>query len=240
MAGNQSAWRNRPVDLTKNTLSDGRDLSSGDEEKKKKKKATVTYNPDGTANVTGVNSRAEAIEAYRADREKNQEKARQEYKSAIKQYQLKTGKTVDSPNAVTAEDRMWYRASNPTNTALSDTTRRIVEARRNTKQKKQELEDYKQERKQTRATDWQNAYQKAQAETSAATPMEGISDEDALIQQIQDTNRKAQQNYNQELNEKKAAVSQAEQEQNQATMEAGLDSISRLSEEGQKKLDEYN
>ena len=29
MAGNQSAWRNRPVDLTKNTLSDGRDLSSG-------------------------------------------------------------------------------------------------------------------------------------------------------------------------------------------------------------------
>lgn len=234
---------------------DGRDLSSGrtetDEEKKKKKKATVTYNrpvvgqdpadrPEGTANVTGVNSRAEAIEAYRADREKTQEKARQEYKSAIKQYQLKTGKTVDSPNAVTAEDRMWYRASNPTDTTLSDTTRRIVEARRNTKQKKQELEDYKQERKQTRATDWQNAYQKAQAETSAVAPMEGISDEDALIQQIQETNRKAQQNYNQELNEKKAAVSQAEQEQNQATMEAGLDSISRLSEEGRKKLDEYN
>lgn len=232
-----------------------RDLSSGrkkdDEEKKKKEKATVTYNrpvlgqdpadrPEGTATVTGVNSRAEAVEAYRADREKNQEKARQEYKSAIKQYQLKTGKTVDSPNAVTAADRLWNRGSNPTATTLSDTTRRIVEARRNTKQKKQELEDYKQERKQTRATDWQNAYQKAQAETSAVAPMEGISDEDALIQQIQDTNRKAQQNYNQELNEKKAAVSQAEQEQNQATMEAGLDSISRLSEEGQKKLDEYN
>lgn len=252
MAGNQSAWRNRPVDLTKNTLSDGRDLSSGDEEKKKKKKATVTYNrpvvgqdpaerPEGTANVTGVNSRAEAIEAYRADREKTQEKARQEYKSAIKQYQLKTGKTVDSPNAVTAQDRLWNRGSNaPKKDAYSDTTRRIVEARRNTKQKKQELEDYKQERKQTRATDWQNAYQKAQAETAGTTPMEGISDEDALIQQIQDTNRKARQNYNQELNEKKAAVSQAEQEQNQATMEAGLESISRLSEEGRKKLDEYN
>lgn len=255
MAGNQSAWRNRPVDLTKNTLSDGRDLSSGrkedDEEKKKKKKATVTYNrpvvgqdpadrPEGTANVTGVNSRAEAIEAYRADREKNQEKARQEYKSAIKQYQLKTGKTVDSPNAVTAEDRMWYRASNPTDTTLSDTTRKIVEARRNTKQKKQELAEYEQEHKENRADDWKNAYQKAQAETSAVTPMEGISDEDALIQQIQDTNRKARQNYNQELNEKKAAVSQAEREQNQATMESGLDSISRLSEEGQKKLDEYN
>lgn len=255
MAGNRNEWRNRPVDLTKNTLSDGRDLSSGkkkdDEEKKKKKQATVTYNrpvvgqdpadrPEGTANVTGVNSKAEAIEAYRADREKTQEKARQEYKSAIKQYQLKTGKTVDSPNAVTAEDRMWYRASNPTDTTLSDTTRKIVEARRNTKQKKQELEDYKQERKQTRATDWQNAYQKAQAETSAVAPMEGISDEDALIQQIQDTNRKARQNYDQELNEKKAAVSQAEKEQNQATMEAGLESISRLSEEGQKKLDEYN
>ena len=255
MAGNQSAWRNRPVDLTKNTLSDGRDLSSGrkedDEEKKKKKKATVTYNrpvtgqdpaerPEGTATVTGVNSRAEAIEAYRADRAQTRDKGMEEYKNAIKQYQLKTGKTVDSPNAVTAEDRMWYRASNPTDTTLSDTTRRIVEARRNTKQKKQELEDYKQERKQTKATDWQNAYQKAQAETSAATPMEGISDEDALIQQIQDTNRKAQQNYNQELNEKKAAVSQAEREQNQATMESGLDSISRLSEEGQKKLDEYN
>lgn len=241
MAGNQSAWRNRPVDLTKNTLSDGRDLSSGDEEKKKKKKATVTYNPDGTATVTGVNSRAEAVEAYRADREKTQEKARQEYKSAIKQYQLKTGKTVDSPNAVTAADQLWNRGSNtPKKDAYSDTTRKIVEARRNTKQKKQELEDYKQERKQTRATDWQNAYQKAQAETAGTTPMEGISDEDALIQQIQDTNRKARQNYNQELNEKKAAVSQAEQEQNQATMEAGLDSISRLSEEGQKKLDEYN
>lgn len=233
---------------------DGRDLSSGrksSDEEKKKKKATVTYNrpvvgqdpadrPEGTANVTGVNSRAEAIEAYRADREKTQEKARQEYKSAIKQYQLKTGKTVDSPNAVTAEDRMWYRASNPTDTALSDTTRKIVEARRNTKQKKQELEDYKQEHKQNSATDWQNAYQKAQAETAETTPMEGISDEDALIQQIQDTNRKAQQNYNQELNEKKAAVSQAEREQNQATMESGLDRISRLSEEGQKKLDEYN
>ena len=233
-----------------------RDLSSGkkkdDEEKKKKEKATVTYNrpvvgqdpadrPEGTANVTGVNSRAEAIEAYRADREKNQEKARQEYKSAIKQYQLKTGKTVDSPNAVTAEDRLWNRGSNaPKKDAYSDTTRRIVEARRNTKQKKQELEDYKQERKQTRATDWQNAYQKAQAETSAVAPMEGISDEDALIQQIQDTNRKARQNYDQELNEKKAAVSQAEKEQNQATMESGLESISRLSEEGQKKLDEYN
>ncbi len=256
MAGNQSAWRNRPVDLTKNTLSDGRDLSSGrkkdDEEKKKKGKATVTYNrpvlgqdpaerPEGTATVTGVNSRAEAIEAYRADREKNQEKARQEYKSAIKQYQLKTGKTVDSPNAVTAADRLWNRGSNaPKQDAYSETTRKIVAARRNTQQKKKELEDYKQERKQTRATDWQNAYQKAQAETSAATPMEGISDEDALIQQIQDTNRKARQNYNQELNEKKAAVSQAEQEQNQATMESGLDSISRLSEEGQKKLDEYN
>lgn len=254
MAGNRNEWRNRPVDLTKNTLSDGRDLSSGrksSDEEKKKKKATVTYNrpvvgqdpadrPEGTATVTGVNSRAEAIEAYRADREKTQEKARQEYKSAIKQYQLKTGKTVDSPNAVTAEDRMWYRASNPTDTTLSDTTRKIVEARRNTKQKKQELEDYKQEHKQNSATDWQNAYQKAQAETAETTPMEGISDEDALIQQIQDTNRKAQQNYNQELNEKKAAVSQAEQEQNQATMESGLDSISRLSEEGQKKLDEYN
>lgn len=255
MAGNQSAWRNRPVDLTKNTLSDGRDLSSGrkkdDEEKKKKEKATVTYNrpvlgqdpaerPEGTATVTGVNSRAEAIEAYRADRAKTQEKARQEYKSAIKQYQLKTGKTVDGPNAVTAEDRMWYRASNPTDTTLSDTTRKIVEARRNTKQKKQELAEYEQEHKENRAEDWKNAYQKAQAETSAVTPMEGISDEDALIQQIQDTNRKARQNYNQELNEKKAAVSQAEQAQNQATMESGLDSISRLSEEGQKKLDEYN
>lgn len=233
-----------------------RDLSSGrkkdDEEKKKNGKATVTYNrpvigqdpadrPEGTATVTGVNSRAEAIEAYRADREKTQEKARQEYKSAIKQYQLKTGKTVDSPNAVTAEDRLWNRGSNaPKKDAYSDTTRKIVEARRNTKQKKQELAEYEQEHKENRADDWKNAYQKAQAETSAATPMEGISDEDALIQQIQDTNRKARQNYNQELNEKKAAVSQAEREQNQATMESGLDSISRLSEEGQKKLDEYN
>ena len=230
-------------------------MSSGrkkdDEEKKKKGKATVTYNrpvigqdpaesPEGTATVTGVGSRAEAVEAYRADREKTQEKARQEYKNAIRQYQLKTGKTVDSPNAVTAEDRMWYRASNPTDTALSDTTRKIVEARRNTKQKKQELAEYEQERKETRAEDWKNAYQKAQAETSAVTPMEGISDEDALIQQIQDTNRKARQNYDQELNEKKAAVSQAEQEQNQATMESGLDRIYRLSEEGRKKLDEYN
>ena len=255
MAGNWSAWRTKTVDTSHNSLSNGKDLASGkketDEEKKKKKKATVTYNrpdptqdpaerPEGTATVTGVNSKAEAVEAYRADRAQTRDKGMEEYKNAIKQYQLKTGKTVDSPNAVTAEDRMWYRASNPTDTTLSDTTRKIVEARRNTKQKKQELEDYKQERKQTRATDWQNAYQKAQAETSAVTPMEGITDEDALIQQIQDTNRKAQQNYNQELNEKKTAVSQAEQEQNQATMESGLDSISRLSEEGRKKLDEYN
>lgn len=217
MAGNQSAWRNRPVDLTKNTLSDGRDLSSGkkkdDEEKKKKEKATVTYNrpvlgqdpadrPEGTANVTGVNSRAEAVEAYRADREKNQEKARQEYKSAIKQYQLKTGKTVDSPNAVTAADRMWYRASNPTDTALSDTTRKIVEARRNTKQKKQELEDYD-----NQEYDWT----------------------DANARKAHEEGRK----------EKEAAVSQAEQEQNQATAESDRAIIGGLSDEGREKLTEY-
>lgn len=217
MAGNQSAWRNRPVDLTKNTLSDGRDLSSGrketDEEKKKKKKATVTYNrpvvgqdpaerPEGTATVTGVNSKAEAIEAYRADREKTQEKARQEYKSAIKQYQLKTGKTVDGPNAVTAEDRMWYRASNPTDTTLSDTTRKIVEARRNTKQKKQELEDYD-----NQEYDWT----------------------DANARKAHEEGRK----------EKEAAVSQAEQEQNQATAESDRAIIGGLSDEGREKLTEY-
>lgn len=217
MAGNRNEWRNRPVDLTKNTLSDGRDLSSGkkkdDEEKKKKKKATVTYNrpvvgqdpadrPEGTANVTGVNSRAEAVEAYRADREKTQEKARQEYKSAIKQYQLKTGKTVDSPNAVTAEDRLWYRASNPTDTALSDATRKIVEARRNTKQKKQELEDYD-----NQEYDWT----------------------DANARKAHEEGRK----------EKEAAVSQAEQEQNQATAESDRAIIGGLSDEGREKLTEY-
>lgn len=256
MAGNWSAWRTKTVDTSHNSLSNGKDLASGkkesDEEKKKKKKATVTYNrpdptqdpaerPEGTATVTGVNSKAEAVEAYRADREKTRDKGMEEYKNAIKQYQLKTGKTVDSPNAVTAADRLWNRGSNaPKKDAYTDTTRRIVEARRNTKQKKQELAEYEQEHKENRAEDWKNAYQKAQAETSAATPMEGISDEDALIQQIQDTNRKARQNYDQELNEKKAAVSQAEREQNQATMESGLDRIYRLSEEGRKKLDEYN
>lgn len=218
MAGNQSAWRNRPVDLTKNTLSDGRDLSSGrkkdDEEKKKKKQATVTYNrpvvgqdpadrPEGTATVTGVNSKAEAIEAYRADREKTQEKARQEYKSAIKQYQLKTGKTVDSPNAVTAEDRLWNRGSNaPKKDAYSDTTRRIVEARRNTKQKKQELEDYD-----NQEYDWT----------------------DANARKAHEEGRK----------EKEAAVSQAEQEQNQATAESDRAIISGLSDEGREKLTEY-
>lgn len=218
MAGNQSAWRNRPVDLTKNTLSDGRDLSSGrketDEEKKKKKKATVTYNrpvvgqdpadrPEGTANVTGVNSKAEAIEAYRADREKNQEKARQEYKSAIKQYRLKTGKTVDSPNAVTAADRLWNRGSNaPKKDAYTDTTRRIVEARRNTKQKKQELEDYD-----NQEYDWM----------------------DANARKAHEEGRK----------EKEAAVSQAEQEQNQATAESDRAIIGGLSDEGREKLTEY-
>nr|DAJ99762.1 MAG TPA: hypothetical protein [Caudoviricetes sp.] len=195
---------------------DGRDLSSGrksSDEEKKKKKATVTYNrpvvgqdpadrPEGTANVTGVNSKAEAIEAYRADREKTQEKARQEYKSAIKQYQLKTGKTVDGPNAVTAEDRMWYRASNPTDTALSDTTRKIVEARRNTKQKKQELEDYD-----NQEFDWT----------------------DANARKAHEEGRK----------EKEAAVSQAEQEQNQATAESDRAIIGGLSDEGREKLTEY-
>lgn len=217
MAGNQSAWRNRPVDLTKNTLSDGRDLSSGrkkgDEEKKKKKQATVTYNrpvvgqdpaerPEGTATVTGVNSKAEAVEAYRADREKTRDKGMEEYKSAIKQYQLKTGKTVDSPNAVTAEDRMWYRASNPTDTTLSDTTRKIVEARRNTKQKKQELEDYD-----NQEYDWT----------------------DANARKAHEEGRK----------EKEAAVSQAEQEQNQATAESDRAIIGGLSDEGREKLTEY-
>lgn len=196
---------------------DGRDLSSGrkkdDEEKKKKGQATVTYNrpvlgqdpaesPKGTATVTGVNSKAEAIEAYRADREKTQEKARQEYKSAIRQYQLKTGKTVDSPNAVTAEDRMWYRASNPTDTALSDATRKIVEARRNTKQKKQELEDYD-----NQEYDWT----------------------DANARKAHEEGRK----------EKEAAVSQAEQEQNQATAESDRAIIGGLSDEGREKLTEY-
>lgn len=192
-------------------------MSSGrkkdDEEKKKKKQATVTYNrpvvgqdpaerPEGTATVTGVNSRAEAIEAYRADREKTQEKARQEYKNAIRQYQLKTGKTVDSPNAVTAEDRMWYRASNPTDTALTDTTRKIVEARRNTKQKKQELEDYD-----NQEFDWT----------------------DANARKAHEEGRK----------EKEAAVSQAEQEQNQATAESDRAIIGGLSDEGREKLTEY-
>lgn len=181
-------------------MSSGRQEDS--EEKKKKKKSTITYNPDGTATVTGVNSRAEAIEAYRADREKTQEKARQEYKSAIKQYQLKTGKTVDSPNAVTAEDRMWYRASNPTDTALSDTTRKIVEARRNTQQKKQELEEYD-----NQEFDWT----------------------DANARKAHEEGRK----------EKEAAVSQAEQEQNQATAESDRAIIGGLSDEGREKLTEY-
>ncbi len=217
MAGNRSAWRNRPVDLTKNTQSDGRDLSSGrkkdDEEKKKKGKATVTYDrpdptqdpaerPEGTATVTGVNSRAEAVEAYRADRAKTQEKARREYKNAIRQYQLKTGKTVDSPNAVTAADRLWNRGSNPTDTTLSDTTRRIVEARRNTKQKKQELEDYD-----NQEYDWT----------------------DANARKAHEEGRK----------EKEAAVSQAEQEQNQATAESDRAIIGGLSDEGREKLTEY-
>lgn len=203
--------------MTKNTLSDGRDLSSGKketEEEKKKKKATVTYNrpvvgqdpadrPEGTATVTGVNSRAEAIEAYRADREKTQEKARQEYKNAIKQYQLKTGKTVDSPNAVTAEDRLWNRGSNaPKKDAYSDTTRKIVEARRNTKQKKQELEDYD-----NQEYDWT----------------------DANARKAHEEGRK----------EKEAAVSQAEQEQNQATAESDRAIIGGLSDEGREKLTEY-
>lgn len=207
MAGNQSAWRNRPVDLTKNTLSDGRDLSSGrqedGEEKKKKKKSTITYNPDGTATVTGVNSRAEAIEAYRADREKTQEQARQEYKNAIRQYQLKTGKTVDSPNAVTAQDRLWNRGSNaPKKDAYSDTTRKIVAARRNTQQKKQELEDYD-----NQEYDWT----------------------DANARKAHEEGRK----------EKEAAVSQAEQEQNQATAESDRAIIGGLSDEGREKLTEY-
>lgn len=197
---------------------DGRDLSSGrkkdDEEKKKKGQATVTYNrpvvgqdpadrPEGTATVTGVNSRAEAIEAYRADREKTQEKARQEYKSAIKQYQLKTGKTVDSPNAVTAEDRLWNRGSNaPKKDAYTDATRRIVAARRNTKQKKQELEDYD-----NQEFDWT----------------------DANARKAHEEGRK----------EKEAAVSQAEQEQNQATAESDRAIIGGLSDEGREKLTEY-
>lgn len=205
--------------------------SDDNEKKKKKKKTTITYNDDSTITVHGASSREEAVGAYLEERTKKLAQDKQDYKTAISQYKQKN----------TAENQMWNRGSNaPRKDAYSEATKKIVAARRNTKQKKQELEDYKQERKQTRATDWQNAYQKAQAETSAATPMEGISDEDALIQQIQDTNRKARQNYDQELNEKKAAVSQAEKEQNQATMESGLESISRLSEEGQKKLDEYN
>ena len=206
MAGNWSAWREKEVDTSRNTLSDGRDLASGkkenDEEKKKKKKATVTYNSDGTVSVTGAGSREEALAAYREDRAKTQEMDRQQYKSAIKQYQLKTGKTVDSQNAVTAEDRMWYRASNPTDTTLSDTTRKIVEARRNTKQKKQELEDYD-----NQEYDWT----------------------DANARKAHEEGRK----------EKEAAVSQAEQEQNQATAESDRAIIGGLSDEGREKLTEY-
>lgn len=197
---------------------DGRDLSSGrketDEEKKKKGKTTVTYNrpvvgqdpadrPEGTATVTGVNSKAEAVEAYRADREKTRDKGMEEYKSAIKQYQLKTGKTVDSPNAVTAADQMWNRGSNaPKKDAYTDTTRKIVEARRNTKQKKQELEDYD-----NQEYDWT----------------------DANARKAHEEGRK----------EKEAAVSQAEQEQNQATAESDRAIIGGLSDEGREKLTEY-
>ena len=207
MAGNWSAWREKKVDTSRNTLSDGRDLASGkkesDEEKKKKKKATVTYNSDGTVSVTGAGSREEALAAYREDRAKTQEMDRQQYKSAIKQYQLKTGKTVDSPNAVTAADQMWNRGSNaPKKDAYSDTTRRIVEARRNTKQKKQELEDYD-----NQEYDWT----------------------DANARKAHEEGRK----------EKEAAVSQAEQEQNQATAESDRAIIGGLSDEGREKLTEY-
>ena len=218
MAGNWSAWRTKTVDTSHNSLSNGKDLASGkkesDEEKKKKKKATVTYNrpdptqdpaerPEGTATVTGVNSKAEAVEAYRADRAQTRDKGMQEYKSAIKQYQLKTGKTVDSPNAVTAADRLWNRGSNaPKKDAYTDTTRRIVEARRNTKQKKQELEDYD-----NQEYDWT----------------------DANARKAHEEGRK----------EKEAAVSQAEQEQNQATAESDRAIIGGLSDEGREKLTEY-
>lgn len=208
MAGNWSAWREKKVDTSHNTQSDGKDLASGkkesDEEKKKKKKATVTYNSDGTVSVTGASSREEALAAYREDRDRTREQDRQDYKNAIRQNQLKTGKTVDSGNAVTAADRMWNRGSNaPKQDAYSETTKKLVAARRNTEQKKKELEDYD-----NQEFDWTDA-------NARKAHMEG---------------RK----------EKEAAVSQAEQEQNTATMESGLDRISRLSEEGQKKLDEYN
>lgn len=207
MAGNWSAWREKKVDTSRNTLSDGRDLASGkkesDEEKKKKKKATVTYNSDGTVSVTGAGSREEALAAYREDRAKTQEMDRQQYKSAIKQYQLKTGKTVDSQNAVTAADQMWNRGSNaPKKDAYTDTTRRIVEARRNTKQKKQELEDYD-----TQEYDW--------------------------------TDVNARKAHEEGRKEKEAAVSQAEQEQNQATAESDRAIIGGLSDEGREKLTEY-
>ena len=167
---------------------------SDDNEKKKKKKTTITYNDDSTITVHGASSREEAVGAYLEERTKKLAQDKQDYKTAISQYKQKN----------TAENQMWNRGSNaPKKDAYSDTTRKLVEARRNTKQKKQELEDYD-----NQEYDWT----------------------DANARKAHEEGRK----------EKEAAVSQAEQEQNQATMESGLDSISRLSEEGQKKLDEYN
>lgn len=166
---------------------------SDDNEKKKKKKTTITYNDDSTITVHGASSREEAVGAYLEERTKKLAQDKQDYKTAISQYKQKN----------TAEDRLWNRGSNaPKKDAYSDTTRRIVEARRNTKQKKQELEDYD-----NQEYDWT----------------------DANARKAHEEGRK----------EKEAAVSQAEQEQNQATAESDRAIIGGLSDEGREKLTEY-
>ena len=146
------------------------------------KKPKVVYNSDGSATVSGVKNMAEASKAVQSSIKQSQEKVRQEknktavdrmwdrsssqqgVKSSTNQSQKKTRQEAKK----TAVDNMWDRQSTPRQrTEEDEAVSALVKARRNTEQKKKELEDY-----QNTEYDWTDAaarelYEKGQKQKEA-------------------------------------------------------------------------
>lgn len=146
------------------------------------KKPKVVYNSDGSATVSGVKNMAEASKAVQSSIKQSQEKVRQEAKKTavdrmwdrdsssqgVKSNTNQSQKKTRQEAKKTAVDKMWDRQSTPRQrTEEDEAASALVKARRNTEQKKKELEDY-----QNTEYDWTDAaarelYEKGQKQKEA-------------------------------------------------------------------------
>lgn len=132
------------------------------------KKPKVVYNSDGSATVSGVKNMAEASKAVQSSIKQSKERADEvrdstKYKNAVR---VQNAEKYEEKK--TAVDKMWDRNSQPRQrTEEDEAVSAIVKARRNTEQKKKELEDY-----QNTEYDWTDAaarelYEKGQKQKEA-------------------------------------------------------------------------